>query len=161
MKRSTSASAGEERDMPDYPGERVCTCRAYRVRDSSQSGLYGHCWQARHAPSAKRHHPKSPAGYGICPDFHNRQRPAWLTLELKTYPRKRQTPRPSRLGPKSVCAPAQNPVHAPVDRLHLIENTSTYNPRFSIDEKFRKRRTRLFFDSFSSFSGWCGVRGSS
>jgi hypothetical protein len=48
-----------------------------------------------------------------------------------------------------------------VDGLHSIENTTSCKSRFSIDEKNRKRKTRSFFDSFLSFSGWCGVRGSS
>ena len=51
--------------------------------------------------------------------------------------------------------------HPLVDGLHSIENTCTYKRVFSIDEKNRKRTTGLFFDSFLSFSGWCGVRGSS
>ena len=51
--------------------------------------------------------------------------------------------------------------HRVVDGLHSIENTCTYKRVFSIDEKNRKRTTGLFFDSFLSFSGWCGVRGSS
>ena len=48
-----------------------------------------------------------------------------------------------------------------VDGLHSIEKSDSYNGVFSIDEKNKKSRTRLFFDSFLSFSGWCGVRGSS
>ena len=51
--------------------------------------------------------------------------------------------------------------HLPVDGLHSIENTCTYIPVFFIDEKYRRSRTGSFFDSFLSFSGWCGVRGSS
>jgi hypothetical protein len=48
-----------------------------------------------------------------------------------------------------------------VDVLHSIENADSYKRSFSIDEKNRKRKTESFFDSFLSFSGWCGVRGSS
>jgi hypothetical protein len=51
--------------------------------------------------------------------------------------------------------------HRVVDGLHSIEKSDSYNGVFSIDEKNRKRTTGLFFDSFLSFSGWCGVRGSS
>jgi hypothetical protein len=51
--------------------------------------------------------------------------------------------------------------HGAVNGLHTVENTDSYNPRFSIDVIFKKRRTGSFFDSFLSFSGWCGVRGSS
>jgi hypothetical protein len=51
--------------------------------------------------------------------------------------------------------------HAPVDGLHSIENPCTYKPVISIDDFYRGSTTGLFFDSFLSFSGWCGVRGSS
>jgi len=51
--------------------------------------------------------------------------------------------------------------HRLVDDLHSIEKTSTYNRVFFIDWKNRRSRTGSFFDSFLSFSGWCGVRGSS
>src|ERR1017187_5034058 len=51
--------------------------------------------------------------------------------------------------------------HALVDGLHSIENTPTYRAWFFVDGKNRRSTTRLFFDSFLSFSGWCGVRGSS
>jgi hypothetical protein len=51
--------------------------------------------------------------------------------------------------------------HPLVDGVHSIEKSDSYRSVFSIDEKNKKSRTRLFFDSFLSFSGWCGVRGSS
>ena len=51
--------------------------------------------------------------------------------------------------------------HRLVDGLHSIENTPTYRAWFFVDGKNRRSTTRLFFDSFLSFSGWCGVRGSS
>jgi hypothetical protein len=51
--------------------------------------------------------------------------------------------------------------HRLVDVLHSIEKTCTYNRVFLIDGKNRRSTTRSFFDSFLSFSGWCGVRGSS
>ena len=51
--------------------------------------------------------------------------------------------------------------HRAVNGVHSIEKTCTYKRRFSIDEKNRRSRTGSFFDSFLSFSGWCGVRGSS
>jgi hypothetical protein len=50
---------------------------------------------------------------------------------------------------------------APVDGLHSLENAWGYKERFFVDEKDRRSTTRSFFDSFLSFSGWCGVRGSS
>ena len=49
----------------------------------------------------------------------------------------------------------------PVNGVHSIENTCTYKRVFFVDWKNRRSTTRSFFDSFLSFSGWCGVRGSS
>jgi len=48
-----------------------------------------------------------------------------------------------------------------VNGVHSLENPRTYKRVFFIDEKNRRSTTRSFFDSFLSFSGWCGVRGSS
>ena len=48
-----------------------------------------------------------------------------------------------------------------VHGLHLIENSRTCRCGFFIDEKTGRSKTGSFFDSFLSFSGWCGVRGSS
>jgi hypothetical protein len=48
-----------------------------------------------------------------------------------------------------------------VDGLQVIEKADSYKAMFFIDVNHRKRKTRSFFDSFLSFSGWCGVRGSS
>ena len=51
--------------------------------------------------------------------------------------------------------------HRPVDGVHSIEKTCSYKGVIFIDEKNRRSTTGPFFDSFLSFSGWCGVRGSS
>jgi hypothetical protein len=51
--------------------------------------------------------------------------------------------------------------HGAVNGVHSTENMCTYKRVFSVDEKNRRSKTTLFFDSFLSFSGWCGVRGSS
>jgi hypothetical protein len=51
--------------------------------------------------------------------------------------------------------------HMPVDGVHLTENTCTYKRVFFIDLINRRSTTRSFFDSFLSFTGWCGVRDSS
>jgi hypothetical protein len=48
-----------------------------------------------------------------------------------------------------------------VDGVHSIEKACSYKRIFFVDVKNRKRTTGSFFDSFLSFSGWCGVRGSS
>ena len=50
--------------------------------------------------------------------------------------------------------------HKLVDGLHSLEKKSSYKCRISIDWKNRRSTTGSFFDSFLSFSGWCGVRGS-
>ena len=39
----------------------------------------------------------------------------------------------------------------PVNGVHSLENTCTYNLRFSIDWKNRRSTTRSFFDSFLVF----------
>ncbi len=51
--------------------------------------------------------------------------------------------------------------HRPVNGVHSIENTCTYNHVFFVDWKNRRSTTGSFFDSFLSFSGWCNVRDSS
>lgn len=51
--------------------------------------------------------------------------------------------------------------HVLVDGVHSIENTCTYKGVFFVDSQIRRSTTGSFFDSFLSFSGWCGVRGSS
>jgi hypothetical protein len=51
--------------------------------------------------------------------------------------------------------------HPPVNALHSIENTGGYEAPFFVDWIYRRSTTGSFFDSFLSFAGWCGVRGSS
>src|SRR4051794_34172913 len=51
--------------------------------------------------------------------------------------------------------------HGAVNGVHSIENACTYNCVFFVDWNNRRSTTGSFFDSFLSFSGWCGVRGSS
>jgi hypothetical protein len=48
-----------------------------------------------------------------------------------------------------------------VDALHSIENKSDKVAQFSLTPEIEGVQTESFFDSFLSFSGWCGVRGSS
>jgi hypothetical protein len=49
----------------------------------------------------------------------------------------------------------------PVDELHSIENTQDRDLRFLLTGKTGRVDSEAFFDSFSSFSGWRRVRGSS
>jgi hypothetical protein len=51
--------------------------------------------------------------------------------------------------------------HLAVDGLHSIENAILTNLYFSLTPEIEGVKTQSFFDSFLSFSGWCGVRGSS
>ena len=51
--------------------------------------------------------------------------------------------------------------HPPVDGLHSIENTALVGAHFSLTKIMKSVKQKSFFDSFLSFSGWCGVRGSS
>jgi len=48
-----------------------------------------------------------------------------------------------------------------VDALHSLENKWDKLVIIFVDSIFKRSTTRSFFDSFLSFSGWCGVRGSS
>jgi hypothetical protein len=48
-----------------------------------------------------------------------------------------------------------------VDALHSIENTYLAHAAFSLTKNLKGVKPESFFDSFLSFSGWCGVRGSS
>jgi hypothetical protein len=49
----------------------------------------------------------------------------------------------------------------PVKALHSIENPILTNLYFPLTQKIEGVKPYSFFDSFLSFSGWCGVRGSS
>jgi hypothetical protein len=48
-----------------------------------------------------------------------------------------------------------------VDGLHSIENKADKAARFLLTAELESVQRESFFDSFSGFSGWCGVRGSS
>jgi hypothetical protein len=79
----------------------------------------------------------------------------------RTYFKIRQTPRSTRFPQDPFRRVAPNPVSGlwtACTRLKRRVLTSAY---FSIDGKNRRSTTGSFFDSFLSFSGWCGVRGSS
>jgi hypothetical protein len=61
----------------------------------------------------------------------------------------------------SLEVPCTNTGHLPVDRLHLIEKKQDKATNFSLTLKIEGVKRESFFDNFLSFSGWCGVRGSS
>jgi hypothetical protein len=65
---------------------------------------------------------------------------------------------PSARNCSSTCTKSGHP---PVDALHSIENKSDKVAQFSLTPEIEGVQTESFFDSFLSFSGWCGVRGSS
>jgi hypothetical protein len=48
-----------------------------------------------------------------------------------------------------------------VDGLHSIDFAADTRAGFLLTLKMKGVKTNSFFDSFRSFPGWCGVRGSS
>ena len=94
-------------------------------------------------------------------DFHSPATRHNPDRNIRSLARILRNPPPARLlreNDFAVCTiSGQGAVHG----VHSIENTCSYKCVFSIDEKNRRSTTRSFFDSFLSFSGWCGVRGSS
>src|SRR5215468_4530340 len=48
-----------------------------------------------------------------------------------------------------------------VNGLHSIDSARDINACFCLTVKIEGVKTHSFFDTFPSFSGWCGVRGSS
>jgi hypothetical protein len=76
-------------------------------------------------------------------------------------PKNLRNPPPARLPRENDFSSCTIFGQGAVHGVHSIENTCSYKCVFSIDEKNRRSTTRSFFDSFLSFSGWCGVRGSS
>jgi hypothetical protein len=49
----------------------------------------------------------------------------------------------------------------PVGSPHSLAKKEDAAAQFSLTPKMKGVKTQSFFDSFRSFSGWCGVRGSS
>jgi hypothetical protein len=72
-----------------------------------------------------------------------------------------QVPHPARPLKDLLAQRCTKSGHGAVNGVHSIENTTSYKRAFFVDVKNRRSTTRSFFDSFLSFSGWCGVRGSS
>jgi hypothetical protein len=56
---------------------------------------------------------------------------------------------------------AQDMRHPVVDSLHTIDFARDRSAAFLLTVKMKGVKTNSFFDSFQSFPGWCGVRGSS
>jgi hypothetical protein len=72
-----------------------------------------------------------------------------------------QNPRPACLLREIDSPDCTKSGHPLVDALHSIENTHLADAAFSLTKIIEGVKTESFFDSFLSFSGWCGVRGSS
>jgi hypothetical protein len=72
-----------------------------------------------------------------------------------------RNPRPTCLLRAVVFSTCTNFGHRPVDGLHSLENTVLAGAHFSLTKIMKGVKQKSFFDSFLSFSGWCGVRGSS
>ena len=68
---------------------------------------------------------------------------------------------PAQRRQRNISSICTKSCHWPVHGVHSIENACTYRRVFFVDWKNRRSTTGSFFDSFLSFSGWCGVRGSS
>ncbi len=51
--------------------------------------------------------------------------------------------------------------HGLVNELHSVDSRGDKDAQFSLTIKIESVKTTSFFDTFPSFSGWCGVRGSS
>ena len=99
---------------------------------------------------------------GKCVIFTNAEaRAADAGLELSAVNTSCENSRPDAAFQESRCAVCTKSGQRLVDGLHSIENTCTYKRVIFVDEKNRRSTRGSFFDSFLSFSGWCGVRGSS
>jgi hypothetical protein len=48
-----------------------------------------------------------------------------------------------------------------VNDVHIIELKADKTAQFSLTLKIEGVKRHSFFDTFPSFAGWCGVRGSS
>jgi hypothetical protein len=124
-------------------------------------------WSSQHSKKVKfvaesaTSLPRMPCQAREVRDFHKWNRSLSRTVHIdryQCYGRNRASGAGFAKSLKDHCTKSG---HGSVDGLHSIENTDSCRRVFSIDEKNRKRRTGLFFDNFLSFSGWCGVRGSS
>jgi len=104
---------------------------------------------------------EKPDGASEVRDFHRLAGRREFSAGKNLKPGLRGNPRQTRLSAETASGGCTNFGHALVDDVHSIENTHTYNLRFFVDSKNRRSTTRSFFDSFLSFSSWCGVRGSS
>src|SRR5579871_630705 len=102
---------------------------------------------------------RTPALARRIPDFHSRSKNSegpFVALSLALI---REIPQRIALHLQVAKHPCTKSCHRPVNGMHSIEKADTYRSGFSIDEKNRRSKTRSFFDSFLSFSGWCGVPG--
>jgi hypothetical protein len=102
-----------------------------------------------------------PCGAREVRDFHMRHVKFFPDAHIDSCQYRERKPPSDAGSAKSELRVCTNSGHMPVDGVHSIEKTCTYKRVFSIDWKNRRSTTRSFFDSFLSFTGWCGVRGSS
>ena len=102
--------------------------------------------------------PLSDAGIaGFSQSMHEDRR-SWMRYFQLTSQRK---PRRKRVLGETGCGGCTVLRQGAVNGVQSIENAGSYRGVFFVDGKNRRSTTRSFFDSFLSFSSWCGVRGSS
>jgi hypothetical protein len=95
------------------------------------------------------------------PDFHTGPNDCKSLQSRLPSARHRENPRPACLLRDIALCSCTKSGHPPVDGLHSIENKADKAARFLLTAELESVQRESFFDSFSGFSGWCGVRGSS
>jgi hypothetical protein len=100
-------------------------------------------------------------GVRLSPHFHRRVTSTVFSPNVFLARNSQQTARNPGTAWKSHGWIAPNSSRMPVDGLHSIEKTILTNLYFSLTLRIEGVKRQSFFDSFLSFSGWCGVRGSS
>ena len=156
-KLGISRAADRARSQAEILSSSRVTC------ESAPSSIEPRSTDGRRRPSPHRSKSKSLAGRGEVRDFHSRRNKLSRHLQRFISADEFGGNAASDAGfAMSMCDDAApNSGHRLVDGLHSIENTCTYKRVFFVDGKNRRSTTGSFFDSFLSFSGWCGVRGSS
>ena len=104
---------------------------------------------------------QTPCGARQARDFHKRDVEYFLDVHIDTCQRRERNSASDAGFARSELRGCTKYGHRPVDDLHSTEKTCTYKRVFFVDGIYRRSTTGSFFDSFLSFTGWCGVRGSS
>jgi hypothetical protein len=116
---------------------------------------------ARKKPPHQKTSLETPCSAPILRDFHNKLQASGSCPRAANTFENPPNPTIHALSPRSGPLLCTKSGHGLVDGLHSVENKCTYKRVIFVDGKNRRSTTGSFFDSFLSFSGWCGVRGSS